>query len=73
VKTRALIAILLLQITLLSSTSWADEPPPLRPRISNIGGDDRSPGVTIVIILTLLFIGFGIGLTLGRRTRNKEK
>lgn len=72
-KTRALTAVVLLQITLLSSTSWADEPPAARPRISNIGGDDRSPGVTIVIILTLLFIGFGIGLTFGRRTRNKEK
>jgi len=73
VKTRAVIAIVLLQCTLLSSNSWADESPDYRPHISNIGGDDRSPGVTIVIIFTLLLIGFGIGLMVGRRTRNREK
>lgn len=70
-KAKVLTAIVLAQLTLLSSTAWADEAHDSRPRISNIGGDDRSPGVTLVIIATLLLIGFGVGLTVGRRTRSK--
>ncbi len=70
-KSKVLTAIVLAQLTLLGSTAWADESPDSRPRISNIGGEDRSPGVTIVIIATLLLIGFGVGLTVGRRTRRK--
>ncbi len=70
-KAKVLTVVILAQLTLLSSTAWADEAPDTRPRISNVGGDDRSPGVTIVVIATLLLIGFGIGLTVGRRTRRK--
>ena len=72
-KTRVLTAVVLTQLVLSTSMAWADESPDNRPRISNIGGDDRSPGVTLVIVLTLLLIGFGVGLTVGRRTRRKEK
>jgi hypothetical protein len=53
--------------------AWADEAHDGRPRISDMGGDDHSPGVTLVIVITLLLIGFGVGLTVGRRTRRKEK
>ena len=57
----------------MNSSVWADEAPDNRPRISNVGGDDRSPGVTAVVILALLLIGFGIGLSVGRRTRRLER
>ncbi len=72
-KIRVLSAVVLAQIVLSSSLAWADEAPDNRPRISNMGGDDRSPGVTAVVIITLLLIGFGIGLTVGRRTGSKER
>jgi len=71
VKAKVLTALVLAQLTFLSSTAWAEESPDTRPRISNIGGDDRSPGVTIVVIAALLLIGFGVGLTVGRRTQRK--
>jgi hypothetical protein len=71
VKAKVLSAIVLTQLILLSSTAWAEESSEPRPRISNIGGDDRSPGVVLVVIATVLLIGFGIGLTVGRRTRSK--
>lgn len=70
-KAKVLTAIVLAQLTLRSSTAWGDEAHDSRPSISNIGGDDRSPGVTLVLIATLLLIGFGVGLTVGRRTRRK--
>lgn len=72
-KSKILTALVFTQLILLNSPAWADEYPDNRPRISNIGGDDRSPGVTAVIIITLLLIGFGIGLSVGRRTRRQEK
>lgn len=72
-KSKALIALVLAQLIFLNSSAWADEYPDNRPRISNIGGDDRSPGVNAVIIIALLLIGFGIGLAVGRRTRRQEK
>ena len=71
VKAKVLTAIVLAQLVLSSSMAWGEESPDPRPRISNIGGDDRSPGVTLVVIATLLLIGFGLGLTVGRRTRRK--
>ena len=70
-KAKVLIAIVLTQLIFLSSTAWGEESPDSRPHISDIGGEDRSPGVTLVIIATLLLIGFGVGLTVGRRTRRK--
>ncbi len=70
-KAKVLTAIVTAQLIFLSSSAWAEESPDTRPRISDIGGDDRSPGVTLVVIATLLLIGFGIGLTVGRRTRRK--
>ena len=72
-KTRVLTAVVLAQLVLSTSMAWADETHDGRPRISDIGGDDRSPGVTLVIVITLLLIGFGVGLTVGRRTRRKNK
>lgn len=72
-KGKVLFALVLTQIFFNNSLVWADEVPDHRPRISNVGGDDRSPGVTAVIIVTLLLIGFGIGLSVGRRTRRMEK
>ena len=71
-KAKVLSAVVLAQIALMSSTAWADDgATTVRPHISDVGGDDHSPGVTIVIFATLLLIGFGVGLTVGRRTRRK--
>ena len=70
-KAKVLTAIVTAQLIFLSSSAWAEESPDTPPRISDIGGDDRSPGATLVVIATLLLIGFGIGLTVGRRTRRK--
>lgn len=53
--------------------AWADEYPDNRPHVSNLYGDDRSPGVTAVVVIALLLIGFGVGLTVGRRTRRTDK
>ena len=72
-KSKILTALVFTQLILLNSSARADEAPDNRPRISNIGGDDRSPGVTAVIIISLLLIGFGAGLAVGRRTRRQEK
>lgn len=72
-KSRVLVALVFTQVVLMNSSVWADEAPDNRPRISNVGGDDRSPGVTAVVIIALLLIGFGIGLSVGRRTRRLEK
>jgi|GEM_PF-389256 len=71
-KAKIFSAIVLAQLALSSATAWADEDGKIqRPHISDVGGDDHSPGVTFVIFATLLLIGFGIGLTVGRRTRRK--
>jgi len=71
-KTRLFTVVVIAQFFLLSSPSWADnDNGPGRPHISDIGGVDHSPGVTFVIFLTLILIGFGIGLIVGRRTRRK--
>jgi hypothetical protein len=72
VKAKLISAIVFAQVTLTSATAWADDDGHLtRPHISDVGGDDHSPGVTLVIFAALLLIGFGIGLTVGRRTRRK--
>ena len=72
VKAKIFSAIVVSQLVLSSTTAWADDDGNIaRPHISEIGGDDHSPGVRLVIYLTLLIIGFGIGLTVGRRTRRK--
>jgi hypothetical protein len=72
VKAKLFSAIVLVQVVLTSATAWADDDGYVtRPHVSDIGGDDHSPGVTLVIFATLLLIGFGIGLTVGRRTRRK--
>jgi len=72
VRARVITAIALTQLFLMSSLAWADDgPDQVRPHISDVGGDDHSPGVTLVIFATLLLIGFGIGLIVGRRTRRK--
>ena len=71
-KARIFITLTATQLLLLSSPSWADDDDGMgRPHISNIGGDDHSPGVTLVIFLALLLIGFGVGFIVGRRTRHK--
>ena len=71
-KAKIFTAIVATQLFLLSSPSWADnDNGPGRPHISDIGGVDHSPGVTLVIFLTLILIGFGVGLIVGRRTRRK--
>lgn len=71
-KAKIFSAIVVSQLVLSSATAWADDDGNIaRPHISEIGGDDHSPGVRLVIYLTLLIIGFGIGLTVGRRTRRK--
>ena len=72
-KRKLLSALVLAQMIFINSFAWADETPDPRPHISNEGGGDRSPGVTAVIIVTLLLIGFGIGLSVGRRTRRMVK
>ena len=71
-KARVITAVVAAQLFLLSSPTWADDDTgAVRPHISNIGGDDHSPGVTFVIFLALLLIGFGIGFIVGRRTKRK--
>ena len=71
-KARIFTAVVVAQLFLMSTPSWADNDNGVgRPRISNIGGDDHSPGATLVIFLTLLLIGFGVGFIVGRRTRRK--
>lgn len=72
VKAKVFSAIVLSQLVLGSATAWADDDGGVvRPHVSEIGGDDHSPGVRLVIYITLLLFGFGIGLTVGRRTRQK--
>lgn len=71
-KRRVFTVVVAAQLFLMSTPSWADnDNGPGRPHISDIGGVDHSPGVTLVIFLTLLLIGFGVGFTVGRRTRRK--
>ena len=71
-KAKIFTSLVLTQLFFLNSASWADnDSGQLRPHVSDIGGDDHSPGVTIVIFATLLLIGFGIGLTVGRKTKRK--
>lgn len=71
-KSKLISAILLTQVFLLNSTSWADEGPDLsKPHILDLGGVDRSPVVVLVIFATLVLIGFGIGFIVGRKTRSK--
>jgi len=72
VKSRVLSVVALAPLFFLNSTAWADDDGhAVRPHISEIGGDDHSPGVTIVIFATLLLIGFGVGYIVGRKTRRK--
>jgi hypothetical protein len=72
VRAKALSAIVFAQLFLLGSTAWADDGPGTnRPHISDVGGDVHSPGVTFVIFLTLVLIGFGVGFIVGRKTRRK--
>jgi hypothetical protein len=72
VKAKIFSAIVISQIFLFSTNAWADEDGGVpRPHVSEVGGLDHSPGVSLVIFATLLLIGFGIGLTVGRRTRKK--
>ena len=59
------------QLYLLTSNAWAEETTS-RLEISNIGGEDHSPGATLVIVLALLIIGFGAGFLVGRRTSKKK-
>jgi hypothetical protein len=59
------------QLYLLTSNVWADETTS-RPEISNIGGEDHSPGATLVIVLALVIIGFGVGFLVGRRTSKRK-
>ena len=71
-KARVFTVVVVVQLFLMSTPAWADNDNGVgRPRISNIGGDDHSPGVTLVIFLALLLIGFGVGFIVGRRTRRK--
>ena len=71
-KAKLFSVIVLAGIALNTATAFADDDGYVtRPHVSDIGGDDHSPGVTLVIFATLLLIGFGIGLTVGRRTRRK--
>lgn len=71
-KAKIFTAVVVAQLFLMSTPSWADDDNGMgRPRISNIGGDDHSPGVTLVIFLALLLIGFGIGVIVGRKTKHK--
>lgn len=73
-KAKAISTIVFLQFALISTGAWADtNTGEERPHISEIGGADHSPGVTGVIFITLLIIGFGIGFTVGRRTRSAKK
>ncbi len=71
-KRRVLTAVVLAPLFLLNSIAWADDDGnAMRPHISDMGGDDHSPGVTLVIFATLLLIGFGVGYLVGRKTRSK--
>ena len=77
-KAKAIFAIVFIQISTLATlatlatSAWADtNTGDERPHVSDIGGSDHSPGVTAVIFITLLIVGFGIGFSVGRRTRNK--
>jgi len=72
VKRRVLSAVALAPLFFLNSIAWADDDGnSIRPHISDVGGDDHSPGVTFVIFATLLLIGFGVGYLVGRKTRSK--
>ena len=68
-KARLISALSLGVLALTSSGAWADDDG--RPHVSDIGGEDHSPGVTLVLFITLLLIGFGVGFIVGRRTRRK--
>lgn len=71
-KAKVISTIVFFQIVIFSSGAWADtNSGDERPHVSDIGGSDHSPGVTAVIFITLLIIGFGIGFSVGRRTRSK--
>ena len=71
-KLKLISALTFSQLILLNSTSWADDGPDLvKPYISDVGGENHSPGVIVVIFLTLVLIGFGIGFIVGRKTGRK--
>ena len=74
-KAKVIFAIVFIQIATFATfatNAWADtNSGDERPHVSDIGGSDHSPGVTAVIFITLLMVGFGIGFSVGRRTRNK--
>ena len=69
-KSKLISTLIFAQLVLSNSTSWADDGPDIgKPRISDVGGVDHSPGVTLVIFATLVLIGFGVGFIVGRKTR----
>ncbi len=63
--------IVAIQIFLMSSTAWADSDE-LRPEILDIR-EEWSPGAIIVIVLSLVIIGFGIGFLVGRHSSRNVK
>jgi hypothetical protein len=60
-----------IQIFLMNSTAWADSDG-LRPEILDVGGEN-SLGVLLVIVFSLIIIGFGVGFLVGRHTSRKGK
>lgn len=71
-KRKIFSAVALSPLFIFGATAWADDDGhSMRPHISDVGGDDHSPGVTFVIFVTLLLIGFGMGYLVGRKTRKK--
>ena len=63
--------IVAIQIFLMNSTAWADSDE-LRPEILDIR-EEWSPGAIIVIVLSLVIIGFGIGFLVGRHSSRTVK
>lgn len=70
-STKAIMGIVALQMFFLNSVAWADSDQS-RPEISDFG-EDRNAGVIIVVALTLLIIGFGVGFLVGRQTSREDK
>jgi hypothetical protein len=60
-----------IQIFLMNSTAWADSDG-LRPEILDIG-EERSLGVLLAVVFSLIIIGFGIGFLVGRHTSKNAK
>jgi hypothetical protein len=60
-----------IQIFLMNSIAWADSDG-LRPEILDIG-EERSLGALLVVVFSLIIIGFGIGFLVGRHTSKNGK